>query len=177
MLLHLCFSPDACFEANFSAFWPYINILVAYISQHIPVISSQLFLLDLFLEHIHRIFIVMADSSVHDVEKRPESVRTSPTDPGCPKENEIDIQIRRTSDIGSAKLAKDGFTILIPQPSDDPDDPLNWSWTKKHVRVYAAIRYLPADRWSGRPCNHGSFFSPHRFRHDIWFGPFRRSGS
>lgn len=23
-------------------------------------------------------------------------------------------------------------TVLVPQPSDDPDDPLNWSWWKKH---------------------------------------------
>jgi hypothetical protein len=31
------------------------------------------------------------------------------------------------------KLAPDGHTILIPQPSDDPNDPLNWSWQKKHI--------------------------------------------
>ena len=30
------------------------------------------------------------------------------------------------------KTAKDGSTVLIPQPSDDPADPLNWSWVKKH---------------------------------------------
>jgi hypothetical protein len=31
------------------------------------------------------------------------------------------------------KLAPDGHTVLIPQPSDDPQDPLNWSSFKKHV--------------------------------------------
>jgi hypothetical protein len=31
------------------------------------------------------------------------------------------------------KTAKDGTTVLIPQPSDDPADPLNWSWGKKHM--------------------------------------------
>lgn len=31
------------------------------------------------------------------------------------------------------KVAKDGHTRLIPQPSDDPNDPLNWSWWKKHI--------------------------------------------
>ena len=31
------------------------------------------------------------------------------------------------------KKAKDGRTVLIPQPSDDPADPLNWSWSKKHL--------------------------------------------
>jgi hypothetical protein len=31
------------------------------------------------------------------------------------------------------KTTKDGKTILIPQPSDDPNDPLNWSQTKKNI--------------------------------------------
>jgi hypothetical protein len=34
---------------------------------------------------------------------------------------------------GGLKLARDGHTILIPQPSDQADDPLNWSWTKKNL--------------------------------------------
>ena len=32
------------------------------------------------------------------------------------------------------KLAPDGKTILIPQPSDDPHDPLNWSWFNYNSR-------------------------------------------
>ncbi|KAI9711328.1 MAG: hypothetical protein M1820_002315 [Bogoriella megaspora] len=31
------------------------------------------------------------------------------------------------------KTAGDGRTVLIPQPSADPNDPLNWNLTKKHV--------------------------------------------
>jgi hypothetical protein len=31
------------------------------------------------------------------------------------------------------KTARDGTTVLIPQPSDDPSDPLNWSRTKKNL--------------------------------------------
>jgi hypothetical protein len=31
------------------------------------------------------------------------------------------------------KTAKDGVTVLIPQPSEDPHDPLNWSWVKKNA--------------------------------------------
>ena len=31
------------------------------------------------------------------------------------------------------KTSSDGRTILIPQPSDDPNDPLNWSQTKKNI--------------------------------------------
>ncbi|KAK9773315.1 hypothetical protein SCAR479_10044 [Seiridium cardinale] len=34
---------------------------------------------------------------------------------------------------GALKLAKDGRTKLIPQPSDDPSDPLNWSSRKKNL--------------------------------------------
>lgn len=31
------------------------------------------------------------------------------------------------------KLARDGKTILDPQPSDSPQDPLNWSSLKKNA--------------------------------------------
>ena len=43
------------------------------------------------------------------------------------------------------KLARDGHTILIPQPSDDPNDPLNWSRTKKHIILFivSAAAFLP----------------------------------
>ncbi|EXJ80123.1 hypothetical protein A1O1_08265 [Capronia coronata CBS 617.96] len=43
------------------------------------------------------------------------------------------------------KLAADGHTVLIPQPSDDPDDPLNWTKVKKHLFLYiiACAAFLP----------------------------------
>lgn len=43
------------------------------------------------------------------------------------------------------KLAPDGRTILIPQPSQDPNDPLNWSWFKKHLIliIISATAFLP----------------------------------
>ena len=37
---------------------------------------------------------------------------------------------------GNLRLAKDDHTVLIPQPSDDPNDPLNWSDYKKHVVLF-----------------------------------------
>jgi len=37
------------------------------------------------------------------------------------------------------KTSKDGKTILIPQPSDDPNDPLNWTWMKKHAVLLALL--------------------------------------
>lgn len=43
------------------------------------------------------------------------------------------------------KTTKDGRTILIPQPSEDPNDPLNWSWFKKHLFliIIGATSFLP----------------------------------
>ena len=35
------------------------------------------------------------------------------------------------------RTTPDGKIVLIPQPSDDPADPLNWSWTKKHTVLFA----------------------------------------
>ncbi|OAG45113.1 hypothetical protein AYO21_00461 [Fonsecaea monophora] len=37
------------------------------------------------------------------------------------------------SRIGDLKLAKDHHTVLFPQPSSSPHDPLNWSWMRKHA--------------------------------------------
>lgn len=43
------------------------------------------------------------------------------------------------------KYAADGHTRLIPQPSDDPHDPLNWTKWKKHAVLFvvAAAAFLP----------------------------------
>ena len=43
------------------------------------------------------------------------------------------------------QTAPDGKTILIPQPSSDPNDPLNWSVLKKHVilLVITVVAFLP----------------------------------
>lgn len=43
------------------------------------------------------------------------------------------------------KVAKDGHTILIPQPSDAPQDPLNWSPFKKHLilGIISLASFLP----------------------------------
>lgn len=35
---------------------------------------------------------------------------------------------------------RDGI-VLMPQPSDDPNDPLNWSWFRKHAAMFT-ISYL-----------------------------------
>ena len=50
------------------------------------------------------------------------------------QENGIDYVVDAEKASSShGKLAKDGHTLLIPQPSSDPKDPLNWSSFKKHL--------------------------------------------
>ena len=46
---------------------------------------------------------------------------------------------------GEISLALDGKTILIPQPSDDPNDPLNWSPKKKGITltVISIVSFMP----------------------------------
>lgn len=41
--------------------------------------------------------------------------------------------------------ASDGEIVLIPQPSSDPNDPLNWSPFKKHLTllVVTTVSFLP----------------------------------
>ncbi|OBT55600.1 hypothetical protein VE04_03638 [Pseudogymnoascus sp. 24MN13] len=48
-------------------------------------------------------------------------------------------------DTGHLKTSSDGRTTLIPQPSDDPNDPLNWSQTKKNVILFviSCTAFLP----------------------------------
>ncbi len=43
------------------------------------------------------------------------------------------------------QTARDGKTILIPQPSSDPNDPLNWSSVKKHVLLFVitVVAFMP----------------------------------
>ncbi|GAA5855545.1 hypothetical protein JCM9279_005115 [Rhodotorula babjevae] len=48
------------------------------------------------------------------------------------------------------KVAKDGKTVLVPQPSDDPRDPLNWSESKKFsILLVVAFAAFIGDFQSG----------------------------
>jgi hypothetical protein len=40
-----------------------------------------------------------------------------------------------SAQLSDLKLAKDGHTVLIPQPTSNPNDPLNWSWRRKHLML------------------------------------------
>ncbi|EJT98923.1 MFS protein [Dacryopinax primogenitus] len=50
----------------------------------------------------------------------------------------LDANVYRTEHAGgkALKTATDGVTILIPQPSDDPKDPLNWSQSRKNLLLF-----------------------------------------
>lgn len=43
------------------------------------------------------------------------------------------------------KTTADGKTILIPQPSSDPHDPLNWTYAKKHIilTIISIVAFMP----------------------------------
>ncbi len=41
------------------------------------------------------------------------------------------VDMNNTSDLGDINVAKSGDIILVPQPSSDPNDPLNWSKPRK----------------------------------------------
>jgi hypothetical protein len=53
-----------------------------------------------------------------------------------------DIRVGTGAALTNVRTTKDGKTALIPQPSDDPADPLNWTWTKKHLVLLSL--FMPA---------------------------------
>jgi hypothetical protein len=59
----------------------------------------------------------------------------------------LDVEVLKeiTPKWANYQLANDGKTVLIPQPSSDPNDVLNWSWQKKHAILFvvAATAFLP----------------------------------
>lgn len=54
----------------------------------------------------------------------------------------LDTSVLQDQDL---KTTADGKTVLIPQPSDSPNDPLNWSPFKKHLIliIISATSFLP----------------------------------
>ena len=66
-----------------------------------------------------------------DVEKPTKPVIENVTD--LHEFNEREGYVITDNTHGELKRARDGTTILLPQPSEDPHDPLNWSCTRKHL--------------------------------------------
>lgn len=68
-----------------------------------------------------------------DIEKSAQVSHTNSD--GRDTHAQMNGDLRVTADPSGAKdlkLAKDGQTVLIPQPSDDPNDVLNWPSGKKY---------------------------------------------
>ncbi|KAI4854087.1 MFS general substrate transporter, partial [Aureobasidium sp. EXF-8845] len=61
------------------------------------------------------------------------------------KESEGYVADIEGSSRNNLKTARDGHTVLIPQPSDSPLDTLNWSLTRKHVILFiiSLAAFLP----------------------------------
>ena len=55
------------------------------------------------------------------------------------------LDIDQLGEVGDVKTAPDGHTVLIPQPSSDPNDPLNWSPFKKHIILFviSVVAFMP----------------------------------
>ena len=85
-------------------------------------------------------------------EKIPEVSQTHNDSHETYTEGHGDFHVTMVPGAKDVKLAKDGKTVLIPQPSDDPDDVLNWKAGKK-LRVLTSLIFaslvttlLPSNR-------------------------------
>ena len=87
------------------------------------------------------------DKNVELGEKRPAQATHSPAidELGDHGQHILDVSQLTGEEKRNVKVAKDGQTVLIPQPSDDPNDPLNWSPLKKHITlsVIAVVAFMP----------------------------------
>ncbi|KAL9093484.1 MAG: hypothetical protein Q9165_003879 [Trypethelium subeluteriae] len=85
-----------------------------------------------------------------------DSPRSFPKEPVIERETEVDEELDALEGYvlnaslykdGATRLKKthDGSTVLIPQPSESPDDPLNWNAEKKFytLAVIAFVAFLP----------------------------------
>lgn len=58
------------------------------------------------------------------------------------KDVSLNPELGRTEGL---KVTADRHIVLVPQPSDDPHDPLNWSFGKKHavLAIVIVCSFLP----------------------------------
>lgn len=87
------------------------------------------------------------DDPKHQDETTLEYVDSQHSIPGGPVEKpEGKVYLTSSAaQTAGVKFAKDGHTILVPQPSNDPNDPLNWSSFKKHLilSIVCFASFLP----------------------------------
>lgn len=87
----------------------------------------------------------------HEKSPRPDTIyadaESRSSDPDLPYNGHggYVLDAARLSQGDATKLSPDGRTILIPQPCDDPNDPLNWSQFRKNLilALVCACTFLP----------------------------------
>ncbi|RMY30638.1 hypothetical protein D0864_16926, partial [Hortaea werneckii] len=50
-----------------------------------------------------------------------------------------DQETSKSADLARPMRGKGDWTILLPQPTDSQDDPLNWTWAKKHQILLSLV--------------------------------------
>ncbi|PNH48188.1 hypothetical protein VD0004_g318 [Verticillium dahliae] len=73
--------------------------------------------------------------SSRDVEALTKRPTVEPVPQSAKAEAGVILRVDTAADTG-LRLAKDGHTVLLPQPTDDKDDPLNWPSWKKHAVLF-----------------------------------------
>jgi len=112
-------------------------LLVSVLSPAVPLKLRRLFKMSTTVE----------EKAVENPVNTEKSVKsTFSEEPSTPRNIDIEnstssegLYVVKDSTGRGLKLAKDGSTVLIPQPSDNDEDPLNWSWLRKHKAFFALL--------------------------------------
>jgi hypothetical protein len=81
-----------------------------------------------------------------------------------------DFRVVANAGTKDVKLASDGKTVLIPQPSDDPDDVLNWKAGKKYRVLLSLVVASLVRRNFCEDVNISLLLAVDRFRYYVGFG-------
>jgi hypothetical protein len=81
-----------------------------------------------------------------------------------------DFRVVANAGTKDVKLASDGKTVLIPQPSDDPDDVLNWKAGKKYRVLLSLVVASLVGRNFCEDVNISLLFAVDRLRYYVGFG-------
>jgi len=82
------------------------------------------------------------EKPIHKISTSPENSETANREIVEALEGYV-LDPNRYPDAAGLKTTEDGAYVLIPQPLDTPDDPLNWSLRKKRL-ILAIVAYIAA---------------------------------
>lgn len=85
----------------------------------------------------------MSESSIEEKKQFQVDVeQVNDADDSYPVEGGIDFNaVPGTSHLVNLNASKEDEIVLIPTPSDDPNDPLNWSYRRKMMQMFCIILY------------------------------------